>query len=116
MSVAPSVSNELLISSDRAKSTIKTILHQEIHVRKTMTLRQLEQFSGVEYSTLSSYMSGEKEPSLSRAMSIVLALGPRAVACLCGMIDYVSYPSDGRDPLDTINEAIRVLSEHGRVA
>ena len=54
----------------------------------------LEEISGVPARTIKSYRVEGREPSLSNALSLALALGPRAVNSILSLIKYAGQPLD----------------------
>lgn len=91
-----SVQDTPIVSHDRTTETIRTQLHLAVVVERRFTVQQIAENSGVGKDAVASYMrnDGPKEPSLSRALSIAVVLGPRAVNSIMSIIGYGAHLLD----------------------
>jgi hypothetical protein len=72
--------------------------------------------TGLKVRRLKSYVHESKEPSLSAALSICLALGPKAVNALLAVIGYAARPLDEADTLQPMQIAAGAMAQLSIIA
>ena len=74
---------------------------------------QLERLSGVKARAIKSYRVDGKQPRLSSALSLAVALGPDAVNAVMAIIGYVATPLEGgptSQPMELVAGVMQRLS------
>lgn len=76
----------------------------------------LEGVSGIKARRIKSYRVEGKEPSLSAALSLGLAIGPKALNPILGLIGYCARPLDEADELQPMTLAATALQHLSTIA
>lgn len=102
MGVSPVTGNQsadvsAIVSPDRVREVVQAILRGA--QAKGYTDEQLEGLSGVKARCIKSYRVENREPSLSHALSIGVALGLPALNNMLAIIGYAVRPLDEADEL-----------------
>lgn len=100
-----------IVSPDRVRFTIQGILRAA--QAQGWTDDSLAAASGVKASTIKGYRVEGKEPSLSKALSLAVVIGPGAINPLLAMIGYAARPLDEADaitPMQMTAQAMQHLS------
>lgn len=87
-----------IVSPDRVREKVQSMLRAA--QAAGWTDASLSEASGVNAKSIKGYRLDNKEPSLSRALSLAVVLGPRALNPLLALIGYVARPLDEPDALD----------------
>lgn len=81
-----------IVGADRVRLTVQGILRGAQAAGWTDST--LEAASGVKADTIKGYRVDGKEPSLSRALSLAVVIGPAALNPILALIGYVARPMD----------------------
>lgn len=84
-----------IVGADRVRLTVQGILRAA--QAAGWTDASLEAASGVKAETIKGYRIDGKEPSLSRALSLAVVIGPAALNPMLALIGYVGRPLDEAD-------------------
>ncbi|MBB4859654.1 transcriptional regulator with XRE-family HTH domain [Novosphingobium chloroacetimidivorans] len=98
MSDQNAVCDAAIVSPDRVRQTVQAILRAA--QTAGWTDEQLENVSGVRARTIKSYRIEGKEPSLSNALSLAVALGGKQLNSILSLIGYVARPLDEADAIN----------------
>lgn len=100
-----------LVSPDCVRETIQKIL-RAAQIR--FTDEQLAALSGVDARAIKSYRVEGREPSLSRALSLLLVLGNGDLNRIVNMVGYSARPLDESDKRPC-GEVVACIMRHGAV-
>jgi transcriptional regulator with XRE-family HTH domain len=92
------VCDAAIVSPDRVRQCVQAILRAA--QAEGWTDDQIEGVSGVRARTIKSYRIEGKEPSLSNALSLALALGGKHLNSILSLIGYVARPLDEADAIN----------------
>lgn len=92
-----SVADAPIVGADRVRLTIQGVLRGA--QAAGWTDASLEAASGVKADTIKGYRVEGKEPSLSKALSLAVVIGPAAINPMLALIGYVARPMDEPDAI-----------------
>lgn len=120
MNQQPSVQDAPIVSQDRVRDVMRKQLDIAVNVGR-YTVDQLASDSGVSVSAIRSYMrnDGTKEPSLARALSLAVCIGPRAVQAIMHLIGYEAQKlgnAGDPKPMQIVADALGHLGIIGQAA
>lgn len=111
MNLMFSAPSRATVSPDRVRAEMMAVLR---YAQTRFTDERLEQESGVDARAIKSYRVEGKEPSLSRALSILATLGQSDLNRILATIGYVARPLDESDELQ-VGEVVACILRHGSV-
>lgn len=116
----PSVQDAPIVSQDRVRDVIRKQLDIYVNVGRH-TVEELASDSGVSKHAIRSYMrnDGTKEPSLARALSLAVCIGPRAVQAIMHLIGYEAQKLGNADeprPMQIVADALGHFAVIGQAA
>lgn len=109
MNYMTSAPTSAIISPDCVRATIQQILR---YAQTRFTDEQLEALSGVDARAIKSYRVEGREPSLSRALSLLCVLGGGDLNRVLACIGYAARPLDESDELPC-GEVVACILTHG---
>lgn len=109
-----SVDDQPIVRSDRVRKTMQAILRAA--QTEGWTDQSLEDASGVKKETIKGYRVDGKEPSLSRALSLAVVLGPRALNPMLALIGYTARALDEGEDLKPMQIVADGLSHFNVIA
>lgn len=87
-----------IVSPDRVRTLVQSLLRGAQQMG--LTDEALEAASGIKARRIKSYRVEGKEPPLSAALSLAVALGEPAVNAVLSIIGYVARPIDGPNAIN----------------
>ena len=118
-----SVQDQLVVSDDDVRDAVRSALHTAINVERQTTRAKVAADSGVNIHTIDAWLSRNVEKrrpiSFAQALSVMHALGPRAVNSLLALIGYSGARLEGEDelqPMQIVADALGHLGTIGQAA
>ena len=112
-----SVDDLPIVAPDRVRLTVQGVLRAA--QAAGWTDDSLEAASGVKAPTIKGYRLDGKEPSISKALSLAVVIGPAALNPILALIGYVARPldeADGIEPMQAIATGMHHFSVLARAA
>lgn len=103
-----------IVSPDRVRLAVQGILRAA--QAQGWTDESLEAASGVKKATIKGYRVEGKEPSLSKALSLAVVIGPTAINPIMALIGYAARPLDEADELQPTVLAASALAHLSIIA
>ncbi|WP_447724586.1 hypothetical protein [Sphingomonas koreensis] len=103
-----------IVGADRVRLTVQGILRAA--QASGWTDGSLSAASGVKADTIKGYRVDGKEPSLSRALSLAVVIGPAALDPILALIGYVARPIEDADAISPAQIVADGLAEFSIIA
>lgn len=116
MNAHTSADDAPVVTPDSVTTVVAGLIRTAVMPGRGWTYETLGDATGLKPRRLKSYVHEGKEPSLSAALSIGVALGPKAVNAVLSLIGYAARPLDEADPLQPMMIAASTLTHVATIA
>lgn len=103
-----------IVSPDRVRLAVQGVLRAA--QAQGWTDESLEAASGIKKATIKGYRVEGKEPSLSKALSLAVVIGPTAINPLLALIGYAARPLEDADAISPMQMTATAMEHLSTIA